>query len=263
MDGRQKSKMSDSDGSYQYPSDDDYDENDREDDDENGLTPPPPAHLARSGPSHTAMELGAAEGAMRSLITRAATETGLSPSSSAILLRFFKWDFCELMRKAAAGDLERGMAEAGVAWETTTASAEGCASFFCIVCSEDYPAAEGDALACGHMFCQDCWRGMLTNAIDSGLASGQTALHTMCMMPKCRLAVGEGLFEARLSPADYMRFKRLLVLDFVNESDDVRRCPHPGCDDVVANSVRRRAVTCGQRHRFCFECSGAAHAPVS
>ena len=213
---------------------------------------------------------------MRAMIRRTASEFGLGESTAAILLRHLRWDEAQVATRVAS-DLDALMASAGASWEYDSDGDAGdgdgtigeTATLTCLVCFDDVPPAQTLALACGHRFCLGCWRDALCNALDSGGPGGKSALDSTCMMPDCKLKCGPRVFGAVFSGAAEddarytSKYEHQLALSFVNESRAAVWCPHPGCGLVVAHSSGRRNVQCEAGHRFCFTCSGPAHAPCS
>lgn len=85
--------------------------------------------------------------------------------------------FCFALFLHAAGSgarLQRGTLTAAAALQET-----------CQICFDEVPVRVMRSARCRHRFCLDCWRGYVTNAINSG----PSALNLRCPLPECSAAV--------------------------------------------------------------------------
>jgi hypothetical protein len=55
----------------------------------------------------------------------------------------------------------------------------------CQICFDEFQARDMRSACCEHLFCQECWRGYVANAINSGPSS----LNLRCPLPNCSAAV--------------------------------------------------------------------------
>ena len=55
----------------------------------------------------------------------------------------------------------------------------------CQICFDEVPVRVMRSARCRHLFCLDCWRGYVANAINSG----PSALNLRCPLPECSAAV--------------------------------------------------------------------------
>ena len=116
------------------------------------------------------------------------------------------------------------------------------------------------AMPCGHCFCEPCW----SKYLEVKISDGETNI--CCPGPDCALRVAPALVSA-LSTGTRERFRRFRLRNFVDQRDDIKWCPHPGCAGAVRRLRRGRHVgkigDCGRGHAFCFECGEAAHDPAT
>ena len=97
-------------------------------------------------------------------------------SSAALLLRLF------LPHAAGSG--------AQLRCRTLTAAA--ALQETCQICFDEVPVREMRSARCRHLFCLDCWRGYVANAINSG----PSALNLRCPLPECSAAVSSSRLAA-------------------------------------------------------------------
>ena len=55
----------------------------------------------------------------------------------------------------------------------------------CQICFDEVPVREMRSARCRHLFCMDCWRGYVANAVNSG----PSTLNLRCPLPECSAAV--------------------------------------------------------------------------
>lgn len=205
-------------GSIEYPEDGEDERGDNEEYEYEGESgdpsaPPPPAPKLQREYSYQPMDTTRMEWVMRRMIERVAADTGLGESSSALLLRQYKWDEA-VLRKKLEEDMEKAIESAGVQYGSPTFGGGTVAGgplsgeqLTCMVCFESKPKAHCSALSCGHFFCDECWADFLANVVDTGVAGGGNALRTACMWSGCPVAVGEDMFKARLDPDRFGKYR--------------------------------------------------------
>eukprot|EP00927_Polykrikos_kofoidii_P074248 TRINITY_DN70234_c0_g1_i1.p1 TRINITY_DN70234_c0_g1~~TRINITY_DN70234_c0_g1_i1.p1 ORF type:complete len:644 (-),score=111.16 TRINITY_DN70234_c0_g1_i1:74-2005(-) len=190
------------------------------------------------------------------IICKCSVRHGLSWSDAALLLLHAKWDD-ELLSRRLETDRHEIYAAAGVVPHTVGSVKHSPA--LCCVCFVDEAVS---CLPCGHGLCADDWPGFLKCNLDSGTVSGKNCLRLRCPGDRCRLHVPPHVFEKFLEEADFVRYKKLWLLSFVNDNKRIVWCPGDGCELCVGFSRRQSSVTCECGHTFCFSCKLAAHAPV-
>lgn len=130
----------------------------------------------------------------------------------------------------------------------------------CSICycdSEDYSRLD----ACGHEFCNDCWRGNLETQITDGKTFDITCMHN-----GCKELVPEWVVEALVSPKLWTKYSAFLVKSFVDGSSQIRWCPAPNCGKVIVEKIYEGRFTIGKcscGNLFCFDCGEEAHTPCS
>lgn len=90
---------------------------------------------------------------------------GLPPESSAILLRFGRWNREKLI-ESYMDHPEQTLDEAGLGNNfDLVPKTEVVPGFMCDICCEDGDGLETYAMRCGHRFCVDCYRQYLAQKI--------------------------------------------------------------------------------------------------
>lgn len=90
---------------------------------------------------------------------------GLPPESSAILLRYGRWNREKLI-ESYMDHPEETLEEAGLGTTfENTPKAEAVPEFMCEICCEDGDDLESYAMRCGHRFCVECYRHYLVQKI--------------------------------------------------------------------------------------------------
>jgi ariadne-1 len=200
----------------------------------------------------------------QSLIDRVSSQLNLTASATIILLKHCKWNETEMIKRWKADGNKLAMETNCTAILHTVLSPpeEGSSELDCQVCFDSFPADKTFAINCGHRFCTDCYRDYLISEIESGATQGGTCLSTRCPGFKCTQLVGQETFELLLEDSYMEKYKNVLLLSFVDDSEVLAWCPAAGCSHIVAYSQRQKTVQCVCGFRFCFQCKIAAHAPA-
>jgi ariadne-1 len=110
---------------------------------------------------------------------------GLPPESSAILLRFGRWNREKLI-ESYMDHPEETLEEAGLGTNfDVTPKTEVVPGFMCDICCEGGDDLETYAMRCGHRFCVDCYRHYLAQKIRE---EGEAA-RIECPGDGCRMIV--------------------------------------------------------------------------
>lgn len=185
-------------------------------------------------------------------------------AAAAALLRYFKWNKEKLIESYLETP-EKTCADAGLnakfEMERKVKDPERIES--CLICMEDVAREATFALACGHRYCKECWRGYLEVLIRDG----PRAVYARCPAPKCQAIVHESAYRALVTPEQFNRYNRFLLRTFVEDNQQMKWCPSPGCSNAifVEQSNRRAPVTCKCGFTFCFRCADyeiGDHSPV-
>ncbi|KAL6052942.1 RBR-type E3 ubiquitin transferase [Balamuthia mandrillaris] len=168
------------------------------------------------------------------------------------LLRSFGWNKDRLV-EAYVEDSKGVCRSAGI----TTVSLEAVIvnkedEFECLVCMDDFKAADSFALPCEHRYCASCWRSFLELKIKEGAG----CLSTKCMAPECEYAVHDAAFAKIVSPEAYKTYSTFLIKSFVEDNSLVKWCPAPGCSCCIRLTAQRHniPVQCLCGFSFCAEC---------
>ncbi|KAL2641984.1 hypothetical protein R1flu_009571 [Riccia fluitans] len=116
---------------------------------------------------------------------------------------------------------------------------------------------------CGHFTCEDCWTGYVHEAI----LSGPDCLSLRCPQNFCNAVVEEELILRFADGNDRPTYQRYQTRDYVDSNRKAKWCPAPGCKYAIECSELRVSSTqeifckCGKK--FCWNCLGDAHRPLS
>jgi ariadne-1 len=138
--------------------------------------------------------------------------------------------------------------------------------FMCPICCDD-DSEQTLSLACGHVYCSNCWQTYLHTKIHD---EGEVALR--CMDESCKVQADDNFVRTAATKDDSVRYMELLVRDYVANKPQIKFCPHPGCQHALScpAAATRGAlntivptVQCAERHEFCFGCAQeGGHRPV-
>ncbi|KAK9138180.1 hypothetical protein Sjap_008774 [Stephania japonica] len=193
----------------------------------------------------------------------------ISEGSASIILQHHNWSepnnfihdtwFCnqEKIRKAV------GLPE------ETTPIPDVTVRIKCRICLEECPRDSVDAAACGHPFCNSCWKRYITISINDGPG----CLVLRCPEPSCGAAVVKEMIKKHVDDDDaisWQKYGRYLVRSYVEaKQNKIKWCPAPGCDYAVKFDIGRigtsgisNDVKCDCSYGFCWSCAEEAHRPV-
>eukprot|EP00529_Nitzschia_sp_RCC80_P009529 CAMPEP_0113460356 /NCGR_PEP_ID=MMETSP0014_2-20120614/10942_1 /TAXON_ID=2857 /ORGANISM="Nitzschia sp." /LENGTH=765 /DNA_ID=CAMNT_0000352001 /DNA_START=86 /DNA_END=2380 /DNA_ORIENTATION=+ /assembly_acc=CAM_ASM_000159 len=142
---------------------------------------------------------------------------------------------------------------------------------FCPICMDDLPTRDDLlAMACGHAFCKDCWRGYVEQMLRE---TPQTSMSTTCPAQDCPSLVNR-TFIQMVDPSFVPKFDQRQLASFVEGNQGtIRWCPGLDCDCAVllppqnffpneggGRDDRRKNVFCEScQTAFCFQCGLAPH----
>eukprot|EP00529_Nitzschia_sp_RCC80_P014715 CAMPEP_0113486836 /NCGR_PEP_ID=MMETSP0014_2-20120614/25199_1 /TAXON_ID=2857 /ORGANISM="Nitzschia sp." /LENGTH=728 /DNA_ID=CAMNT_0000380515 /DNA_START=92 /DNA_END=2281 /DNA_ORIENTATION=- /assembly_acc=CAM_ASM_000159 len=142
---------------------------------------------------------------------------------------------------------------------------------FCPICMDDLPTRDDLlAMACGHAFCKDCWRGFVEQMLRE---TPQTCMSTTCPAQDCPSLV-DRTFIQTIDPNFVPKFDQHQLASFVQGNRaTIRWCPGLDCDCAVilppenffpneggGRDDRRKNVFCEScQTTFCFHCGLAPH----
>ncbi|XP_033731278.1 ankyrin repeat and IBR domain-containing protein 1-like, partial [Pecten maximus] len=143
----------------------------------------------------------------------------------------------------------------------------------CDICTQSFLLEEEPVhMSCKHQFCRCCWKEYLNLKIQEG-----DAHHITCPGFQCGKLVPVEIIENIVSREMARRYLQFDIKAFVDSNPSIKWCPFPGCGRAVRlpeldgnNQTPRqlpsdtsRAVDCGNKHYFCWDCGGEAHEPCS
>jgi ariadne-1 len=87
----------------------------------------------------------------------------------------------------------------------------------CGICFETFLSDKLHAAACGHPFCDSCWEGYITTAINDGPG----CLTLRCPDPSCRAAVGQDMINLLAPDKDKQKYTSYFVRSYVEDNRKV------------------------------------------
>ncbi|KKA23014.1 RING finger protein [Rasamsonia emersonii CBS 393.64] len=189
---------------------------------------------------------------------------GLPPESTAILLRFARWNREKLIESYMEHP-EETLEEAGLGQNFEgEPKTEVIPGFMCSICCEDGDDLETYAMRCGHRFCVDCFRQYLAQKIKE---EGEAA-RIQCPQDNCHRIVDSKSLNLLVTDDLKERYQTLLTRTYVDDKENLKWCPAPNCEYAIDCPVKPRelnrtvpTVQCACSHSFCFGCSLADHQP--
>ena len=139
---------------------------------------------------------------------------------------------------------------------------------FCQICYDSVRPNQTDSvtftslLKCGHIFCDDCWRGHSLSKISNG------CLGISCPGYACDVIVDPITLLSLVNVKDVGLLLQRQQEDKLETSEDAQWCPNPSCGRVIKMKVNRKSaglcydVTCACGTSCCFSCLGDPHWPA-
>ncbi|KAK9146137.1 hypothetical protein Sjap_006040 [Stephania japonica] len=191
-------------------------------------------------------------------ILRVSTVLSISRGSASILLRHHNWSVTAV-DDAWFADEEKVRKAFGLLEKTTPIP--NVRELTCGICFETCPHDRMDAAACGHPFCDACWKGYISTSINDGPG----CLMLRCPDPSCGAAVGQEMINKHADSEDRQKYCRYLLRSYVEDNRKTKWCPAPGCDYAVEFDIGSGSydVTCNCSYGLCWNCTEEAHRPVN
>ncbi|KAL0919131.1 hypothetical protein M5K25_011206 [Dendrobium thyrsiflorum] len=174
-----------------------------------------------------------------------------------LLLRHFNWSVSKVHEEWFADEetVRRAVGLLGKQVEMPNV-----AELPCGICFEVHPRTAMSSAACGHPFCESCWRGY----IGTALTNGPGCLMLRCPDPSCSAAIGQDMIDILAIDEDKQKYSHYLLRSYIENNRKTKWCPAPGCEfaiDFVMGSGSYD-VSCNCSHSFCWNCTEEAHRPV-
>ncbi|RWR71966.1 putative E3 ubiquitin-protein ligase ARI8 isoform X1 [Cinnamomum micranthum f. kanehirae] len=192
-------------------------------------------------------------------IMTVSTVLSISRVNASILLRHFNWSVSKV-HDAWFADEEIVRKAVGLLEKPVVDPMPNARELTCGICFETYHRGMMNAAACGHQFCNICWKGYISTSINDGPG----CLMLRCPDPSCGAAVGQGMINKLASDEDKEKYSRYLLRSYVEDNKKTKWCPAPGCEfavDFVMGSGNYD-VCCNCSYNFCWNCTEEAHRPV-
>ncbi|KAG5530866.1 hypothetical protein RHGRI_025727 [Rhododendron griersonianum] len=167
-------------------------------------------------------------------ITTVSTVLSVSRSDASILLRHYRWSVSNVHDVWFAD--EDGVRKAVGLLESPVVQFPNAKELTCGICFESSPLDGISSAACGHPFCDECWRAYMSTSINGG--SG--CLMLRCPEPSCGAAIGQDMIDRLVSEEDKERYAHYLLRSYIEDNPKTKWCPGPGCE-----------------FEFCWLCLGA------
>mmetsp|Transcript_37117 Transcript_37117/g.94848 ORF Transcript_37117/g.94848 Transcript_37117/m.94848 type:complete len:608 (-) Transcript_37117:139-1962(-) len=205
------------------------------------------------------------EKAQRSCLASVMDILGCPVAVARTLLIHYSWDTEVLFGQYADRGPEWMLQSASVTSKIDTGSEQDDrvdGTVYCGSCLCDVPSLDSTSMACGHSFCNNCWRQYMTMKVTEG-----GSRHLACMAFKCGAVcleskVKELLFE---QPEVVKKYERSLLESFIEDNKKVRWCPSvPHCGNAIeveGEPLCEPECSCGVK--FCFSCGLEPHSPCT
>ncbi|KAL9237282.1 hypothetical protein vseg_011852 [Gypsophila vaccaria] len=193
-------------------------------------------------------------------VSRVSAVHSLSRSEAVALLNHFNWRVSRVHEEWLTH--EEKVRKAVGLFEKPVVETSNTNEIACSLCRGSRDAYNLVAISCGHQMCLTC----LTEYISEAINSSPECLTLRCPEESCEAAVGMDLVELVSNQDDKKKFHNCLLQSFVTRRRKAKWCPAPDCEYAAIASMGKDAnnndVTCKCSHRFCWNCSEEAHAPI-
>ncbi len=194
---------------------------------------------------------------------------GITKDDAICVLKYFKWNTNQAKSKWFENEKKHGM-QAGVTFDRDLLKAEERTELLdsvsvpatsCLICFQDFtPEHPGEALRCGHRFCESCWKG----AIEAAMSKGKDCINSTCPFAGCFMQISQSFFKKYCSAAQFVKYSQFLARSFTDENKQIRWCPAAGCQYFVSLLYGLpEYVKCKCGTMFCFSCGNEPHTPVT
>eukprot|EP00918_Siedleckia_nematoides_P001583 GHVU01003721.1.p1 GENE.GHVU01003721.1~~GHVU01003721.1.p1 ORF type:complete len:501 (-),score=60.13 GHVU01003721.1:999-2501(-) len=186
--------------------------------------------------------------------------TGVTPALAKVLLYKQNWNIADLIQRYKE-NFDKLLADCRVIPAIKPKDTKVVSrNFVCPVCMCKTEPGVVVGLACGHMFCKDCWQMHFSVQIQNGCSTGLE-----CMGKDCEVLVPEDfVLNIVVNSRVKEKYQDFTFNDQVNSHPELRFCPGPNCPIVVrATVLKAKRVICKEcKSTFCFRCGTDYHAPT-
>ncbi|XP_058181591.1 probable E3 ubiquitin-protein ligase ARI8 [Rhododendron vialii] len=191
-------------------------------------------------------------------ITTVSSVLTVSRADASILLRHYRWSVNNVHEVWFAD--EDGVRKAVGLLESPVVRFPNAKELTCGICFESSPLDRISSAACGHPFCDECWRAYMSTSINGGPG----CLMLRCPEPSCGAAIGQDMIDRLVSEEDKERYAHYLLRSYIEDNPKTKWCPGPGCEYAVEFVVgsENYDVFCPCSYGFCWNCTEEAHRPV-
>ncbi|XP_064632911.1 potential E3 ubiquitin-protein ligase ariadne-2-like [Lineus longissimus] len=187
-------------------------------------------------------------------------ELNVTPSRAKVLLHAHRWAKDEIIQRHKRNP-EKLLVDSRILPKVKQKpTTNGSKSTMCPVCLSKCPSDSTCAVACGHLFCKDCWEMHFMTQINQGISTG-----IECMGKDCNVLVPEDFVMQLVNkPECRDRYQQLGFRDHILSNPELRFCPGPNCAIVVrAVEIKQKRVICSYcKTTFCFRCGIDYHSPT-
>ncbi|GFZ10795.1 IBR domain-containing protein [Actinidia rufa] len=148
-------------------------------------------------------------------ITTVSTVLSIPRVDACILLRQYHWSVSNV-HEAWFADEDRVRKTVGLL-ERPVVQFSKAKELNCGICFESYPLDRISTAACGHPFCNACWRAYMSTSIDGGPG----CLMLRCPDPSCGAAVGQGMINLLASDDNKVKYARYLQRSYIEDNRKV------------------------------------------
>ncbi|KAH0434367.1 hypothetical protein IEQ34_026841 [Dendrobium chrysotoxum] len=190
-------------------------------------------------------------------IRSVSTVLSTSRVNACLLLRHFNWSVSKVHEEWFADEetVRRAVGLLGKQVEMPNV-----AELPCGICFEVHPRTAMSSAACGHPFCESCWRGYIGTAVTNGPG----CLMLRCPDPSCSAAIGQDMIDIIAIDEDKQKYSHYLLRSYIENNRKTKWCPAPGCEFAIDFVIGSGSydVSCNCSHSFCWNCTEEAHRPV-
>ncbi|OXA52893.1 potential E3 ubiquitin-protein ligase ariadne-2 isoform X2 [Folsomia candida] len=202
---------------------------------------------------------------LNELVEMMSIQLTVTPALAKLLLHTLKWSLPEII-ETYEGDAHGTLVNARVkpANNNVPKPLMHCSStagtLMCPVCYGNQPLQSYKALACGHLFCQECWVSHFGVQISEGISTGIGCMAQDCVV----LAPEDFVLSIVTRPIVREKYQRFAFGDYVKSHPQLRFCPGPNCDIIVRSKepLAKKVICHNCKADFCFKCGTDYHAPT-